>query len=236
MIPGYIEKNHIDMQYFKGQEYKSFADFFGRKRDDISCDTDPDVLISPCDSLLSIYSITKDMNIPMKGSQYRLCDIVPDEETAKKLMDGICLVFRLQASDYHHFCAFDDVTIKDTQYIPGELHSVQPIACEKLPVYRLNRRWWTKLDTAHFGEAVQVEVGAMMVGGVHFAKASGSLCRGDEMGNFELAGSTIILMLPAEVKEKLTFEPKLSVALNGESEVSVSIGERIGTLKKAKEV
>lgn len=230
IIPGYIKKRHIDMQDFQGQEYHSFAEFFSRKRDTGYYVLNPEVLISPCDGLLSIYSIQEDLNIPMKGSHYRLVDLVPDEAVAEQFMDGICLVFRLQASDYHHFCAFDDAVISKTGFIPGELHSVQPIACEKLPVYRLNRRWWSQLNTTHFGNALQIEVGAMLVGGVHFAKESGWLSRGEEMGNFELAGSTILLMLSANVSKHLEFANEFSDAYNGVREIPVRMGEKIGVL------
>ncbi len=235
MIPGYIAKHGISMKDFEGQEYRSFAEFFGRKLDSLSCVMEPDVLISPCDSLLSVFPITADMNIPMKGSHYRLCDLIPDERVASSLTGGVCLVFRLRPIDYHHFCAFDDATIEKANFIPGLLHSVQPIACEKLPVFRLNRRWWSLLHTAHFGDVVQLEVGAMMVGGVHFVKESGEFRRGDDFGNFELAGSTIVLLLPAAVRERLAFDAKFVGAFNGEKEAPVFIGERIGVLTDAKE-
>ena len=230
MIPGYIKKHQIDMQDFQGQNYRSFAEFFSRKRDTVLNSRSPKVLMSPCDGLLSVYSITGDMHLDMKGSSYRLTDIIPDPVIAKHFLDGICLVFRLQASDYHHFCAFDGAMLSKAHFIPGQLHSVQPIACEKVPVYRLNRRWWSLLDTDHFGMAVQVELGAMLVGGVHFAKESGRLNRGDAMGNFELAGSTILLLLSSEVRERLTLYSRYQETLMGSVEVPVRMGEEIGEL------
>lgn len=233
MIPGYIAKHQVDMQDFQGQDYGSFAEFFARKRYGSSFSSNPEVLISPCDGLLSIYPITEDLIIPMKGSHYRMVDLIPDEAVAEQLAGGICLVFRLQASDYHHFCAFDDAVVTKANFIPGKLHSVQPIACETLPVYRLNRRWWSQLYTAHFGNAVQIEVGAMLVGGVHFMKESGWFYRGDEMGNFELSGSTVLLMLSSEVREQLNMQPGFSDAFGGKTEIPVSMGEGIGVLTDA---
>lgn len=234
-IKGYIERHQINMHDFKGQYYKSFAEFFARKKDVVSCILNPKVLISPCDGLVSIYPITEDLNILMKGSNYRLIDLIPEKTVSEQLMGGICLVFRLQAFDYHHFCAFDEAIIKTVNYIPGELHSVKPIVCEKIPVYKLNRRWWSLLYTAHFGNVVQIEVGAMLVGGVHFVKEYGCIYRGNEMGNFELAGSTIILMLSSKVRELLSFESKFSDAFYGKVEIPVSIGEGIGSLTDSKE-
>ena len=141
------------------------------------------------------------------------------------------MVFRLQASDYHHFCSFDDLTLKETHFIPGKLHSVQPIACETVPVYRLNRRWWSILDTDHFGQAIQVEVGAMMVGGVAFEREKGSFQKGEEMGCFVLAGSTIMLFVNSSARERLEFIEPFTDAMNGEKEVPVTMRETIGRLK-----
>ena len=231
MIRRYIRKNKIDMKPFKEQRYDSFADFFSRKKDMSSCVIRPETLISPCDGLLTVYPVTDKMILPMKGSHYRLKDLVRDKKLAETFKGGLCLVFRLQASDYHHFCCFDDAELMMTRHIPGQLHSVQPIACDYFPVYRLNRRWWSLLDTIHFSRAVQIEVGAMMVGGVSFVKEEGWFERGEEMGSFELAGSTIILLLDSSVRDRLELDASFRTALEGREEVPVKMGEAIGVLK-----
>lgn len=231
MIRRYIRKYKIDMKPFAGQKYDSFADFFGRKRDVSSCVITPGALISPCDGLLTMYPVTEKMSLPMKGSRYRLKDLVRDKKLAESFKGGLCLVFRLQASDYHHFCCFDDANLLMTRHIPGQLHSVQPIACEYFPVYRLNRRWWSLLDTIHFGKAVQIEVGAMMVGGVNFLKDRGWFERGEEMGSFQLAGSTIILLLDSSVRERLEMDASFRTCMRGREEVPVKMGQAIGVLK-----
>ena len=233
MIRRYIRKNSIDMTPYQGQEYSSFADFFARKKGAVPFDRDPSSLISPCDGLLSVYPVTQDLVVPMKGSRYRLQDLLPEDD-ALLFQDGICLVFRLEASDYHHFCCFDDGVLIKTRYIPGALHSVQPIALDRYPVFRLNRRWASLLETKHFGKAEQVEVGAMMVGGISFAVKEGAFHRGDEMGNFELAGSTILLFLTSKTGKHLKFSDEISSALEQNTEVRVRIGKKIGALQDEK--
>jgi len=111
------------------------------------------------------------------------------------------------------------------------LHSVQPIACESVPVYRLNRRWWSILETAHFDRVIQVEVGAMAVGGVHFQKQCGHFAKGCEMGHFELMGSTILLFLKPEIVSGLELKEDFHPAMNGQQEVPVAMGQGIGELK-----
>lgn len=230
-IPRYIKKHKIDMRWYPKQTYDSFADFFARKKDGICFASNPKALISPCDGLLSVYPIREDMKLPLKGSMYRMMDLIPDREIAEKFRGGLCLIFRLQASDYHYFCAFDDCKVQETHFIPGQLHSVQPIACETVPVYRLNRRWWSLINSAAFGQVVQIEIGAMLVGGVSFRPGiGGMLQRGDEMGNFELAGSTIILMLNAEAGRQLELMLPCRMAVGGGIEIPVKMGEGIGIL------
>lgn len=231
LISRYIKKHNIDMSEFEGQEYKTFAEFFARKKESNSFLADRNFLISPCDGMLSIYQVSNLMNIPMKGSTYRLTDLIPDRNIAKYYRDGLCLVFRLQAKDYHHFITFDDATILETNFVKGQLNSVMPIACEKVHVFKLNRRWWSILETKNFGRAVQIEVGAMMVGGVKFTKNEGWLWRGEEMGNFEIAGSTIVVLLSAKVRRKLEFLDFVKSARRGE-EVPVKMGEGVAVIKE----
>lgn len=231
LIPWYIHQNQLDMKPFHGQHYLSFAGFFARKKADCAVEQDPNVFISPCDGLLTVYPISQNLRILMKGSRYRLKDLISDPEIAQSLHGGYCFVFRLQAKDYHHFCCFDDAALSTTIYIPGQLHSVQPIACDTVPVFRLNRRWWSVLDTAHFGTAVQIEVGAMLVGGVRFAREQGRFRRGEEMGNFELAGSTIVLLVSESVRKRLHLYEPFVASLGGYKEVPVRMGQGIGVLK-----
>ena len=229
LIPRYIKRNGIDMSPYQGQRYRSYAEFFARSKAAAAFVSAPEELISPCDGLLSAYPVTHALDIPMKGSHYHLTDLLPSPELAENFCGGLCLVFRLEASDYHHFCCFDDACLLARGFIPGQLHSVQPIACDRVPVYRLNRRWWCLMETRNFGLAAQIEVGAMLVGGVRFTRPEGRMHRGDEMGYFELAGSTVLLLLGPEVRKRLKLFPPFTEALEGR-EVRTSMGEKLGRL------
>ncbi len=232
MIKGFIRKNGIDMTPFRENEYGSFAQFFCRQKEVEFTDYPSDTLISPCDSSLSLYSISDDLILAMKGSHYRLEDLRPHKPTADRFKDGLCLVFRLQATDYHRFHALDSMDITETHFIEGELHSVQPIALENFPVYRINRRWWHLLKTDTFGTAAQIEVGAMMVGGVSLTKETGKLERNQEFGYFTLAGSTIILLLEKKTKDELRLQKRFEDIIDTALEIPVSVGEALGTKAK----
>ena len=110
-------------------------------------------------------------------------------------------------------------------FIPGMLHSVQPVACSSYPVYTLNRRSWCLMATEHFGPVVQTEIGALIVGGIVNYFENTRFSRGMEKGHFELAGSTIVLLFePGRIR----LLPEIENGMTGDREVRVEMGQRIG--------
>lgn len=226
IIARYARRNNIHLDPDK--KFGSFRDFFVRTRPDRAVDPTPGHLISPCDGLLSAYTIREDSSFAIKGSHYRLADLLQDEELARNYHGGDCLIFRLRASDYHHYCYIDDGYQGQCHQIPGVLHSVQPIACETYPVYVLNRRCWSLLTTEHFGPVVQTEIGALIVGGIYNGLENARFRKGMEKGHFELAGSTIVLLFQ---KDRIKLLPELAAQLTDEREVLVDQCMLIGTAK-----
>ena len=108
---------------------------------------------------------------------------------------------------------------------------MQPIACEQYPIFTLNRRSWCLLDTAHFGPVVQTEIGALIVGGIVNLNTVGPFCRGQEKGYFDLAGSTIVLLMEPERVELL---PELMATLESGQETRVRQGQWIGSRQEGK--
>lgn len=221
LVPRYIRKYHISMEDFQGQHYRTFAEFFARKKEETVVDPVPSHFVSPADGWLSAYPIRPDSSFSIKRSYYRLCDLMDDPELAEKYSDGLCLIIRLTPGDYHHYSFIDDGSLGRYQYIEGMLHSVQPVACGKVPVYRLNRRCWTLLETEHFGPVVQVEIGALAVGGIVNNYDVPEFGRGDDKGYFALCGSTIVLLVE---KGQIELLPEISSALETRREYRVSQG------------
>ena len=226
VIPGYIRRNQIPMEQFREERYRTFRDFFVREKKSLAVDPDPSHLISPCDGWLSTCPIDAHSCFAIKGSHYGLGDLLQDPELARDFHGGTCLIFRLCASDYHHYCYIDDGTLERSQYIEGELLSVQPVACAAYPVYTPNRRVWSLLQTAHFGPVIQTEIGALVVGGIVNRPAPNGFHRGEEKGRFELSGSTITLLLQ---KDRAALLPQLAQQLTDGREVRVTYGMQIGT-------
>lgn len=229
LIGWYIKRNGIVVTKAEKDSYRSFRDLFVRTRAPESIDITPEHLISPCDGWLSAYKINEYSQFSIKNSYYRIRDFLQDEVLEQNYRNGICLVFRLCASDYHHYCYIDNGFQGKNHHIPGVLHSVQPIAAEKYPIYVLNKRCWCLLTTEHFGPVVQCEIGALVIGGIFNERENARFCKGTEKGHFELSGSTIVLLFePGQIQLNHTILEQLAM----HEEVRVSQGQWIGIAER----
>lgn len=226
VIKRFAKRNGIAMAESELKGFRTYRDFFIRKKENLPFDKNPNHLISPCDGLLSVFPIREDSTFAIKNSHYRVCDFLRDEALADKYLGGTCLVFRLCVSDYHHYCYVDDGYQGENHSIPGVLHSVQPIACENFPVFVLNKRSWCLMETENFGPVVQCEIGALVVGGIVNDLENTNISKGTEKGHFELAGSTIVLLLEAD---RIEINAELQKKLSENEEVRVSLGQWIAT-------
>jgi phosphatidylserine decarboxylase len=199
-VPKFIKKNNIDTSIYNLDNINSFNDFFSRKiKDGVRIiDNDNNHLISPCDSKMQAYPISKDKIFEIKNSYYRISDLLKNEELASYFDGGYALIFRLCVDDYHRYCYIDDGHKYDNVHIDGYFHTVNPIALDKYKVYLENTREYTLIDTKNFGKVVQMEVGAMMVGKIvnHDIK---EFKRGEEKGYFLFGGSTIVIIVKENV-------------------------------------
>ena len=224
-IARFAAKNDIALSREELSKFPTYRDFFLRERALVPVDGTPGHLISPCDGWLSAYSIAPDSTFAIKGSRYRVRDLLGDGALAENYEGGTCLVFRLCASDYHHYCYIDDGYQGPNHFMEGQLHSVQPIACEHYPIFTLNRRSWCLLQTEHFGPVIETEIGALVVGGIVNAP-EGPMARGWEKGYFDLCGSTIVLLLePGRVQ----LIPAYADILDTEREQRVIQGQWVAT-------
>lgn len=225
IIKRYARKNGIALTKEQLKSYGSFRDFFARTRTGTPVDKEPSHLVSPCDGWLSAFKISADSCFDIKNSHYRVSDFLCDESLAKKYENGDILIFRLCANDYHHYSYIDGGYQGENHFIEGELHSVQPIVCEKIPIYVKNRRSWCLLETDNFGSVVQCEIGALVVGGIVNRLDGGRFEKGSEKGHFDLSGSTIVLMLEPN---KTELNADITEALLHSEEVRVTEGQFIG--------
>lgn len=227
LIKGFVKKNGIDLSQYESDGFKCFNDCFCRK---IKAGLRPvsdgeNELVSPCDGLLSAYKIDGESVFDIKGSLYTVSDLVADSEIAKGYEGGYCLVFRLCVNHYHRYIYIDDATKEENVFIKGKLHTVRPIALESLPVFKRNCREYTVMHTASFGDVIQIEVGALLVGKIKNHHGKATVSRGQEKGTFLYGGSTIILLLK---KDAVNIDEKYLLATAEGEEVDVLMGQTIG--------
>jgi len=226
-IKRFIRSGGIDMNDYPQRPYHSFNDFFTRqvKNGARTVDSRPEALVAPCDARLSVYPIESDSSFVIKGGRYTVASMLRSEDLARSFNGGICLIFRLAVDNYHRYCFFDSGTKGQRVFLPGVLHTVHPLALECCDIYKENAREYTVLHTDHFGDAVQVEVGAMMVGRICNCHSAENFVRGEEKGYFEFGGSTVVLLLKKDAA-KVDSE-FLSNTAQG-FETVVKMGEAIG--------
>lgn len=228
MIKKFILKNNIDMNDFESIKYKSYNEFFTRKilPEKRKISDEPTHFISPCDSKLTAYKITKDAVFNIKGTNYSVEELLKNSELASRYIGGTILIFRLSVADYHRYCYIDDGYQEKNIHIKGVLHTVQPVSLKRYNIYKENSREYTALHTNHFGDIIQVEVGALLVGKIKNLHENCTFKKGEEKGYFEFGGSTICLLVPSNV---LIDREILDNTQNG-LETCVKYGERIGEI------
>lgn len=228
LIKRFIRSSDIDTSQYVMYNFPSYNAFFTRsvKPEMRPVDMTPQHLISPCDSKLSVYRIDRKSIFRIKGSRYRISDLIDHKFLADRFNGGLCLIFRLEVDDYHRYCYIDSGVKTGNTFIEGVLHTVNPIALEKYNIYKRNSREYTLIHTDNFGDVIQVEVGAMMVGRICNHDEAGPVKRGQEKGMFEFGGSTIVVLLE---KGKASIDKDILKNSSEGYETIVKYGEKIGT-------
>lgn len=228
IIPSFVKKNHIDLGIYEKQEFDSYNAFFTRK---IKAEQRPineqkNVLISPSDGKVTAYPITQEGRFWIKHTQYTAAQLLKDERLAERYMGGWIYVIRLTVDDYHRYCYVADGRKSRQRKIRGVLHTVNPVANDYYPIYKMNSREYCLLKTKELGTILLMEVGALMVGKINnHEEDSAQVKRGDEKGMFEFGGSTIVVMT-----EPGMAEPDKDIIHNtkAQAETLVKMGGPIG--------
>ena len=196
LISKFIERNEINMDIYEECDYSSFNDFFTRKikPDCRPVPEDLDVLISPCDCLATVYPIQENTTFSIKNTEYTLRSLLLSPRLAKRFRGGYAYVLRLTVEDYHRYLYSVSGKQSKNYHIDGTFHTVNPIANDYLPIYKENTREYTVIRSKEFGDVLQMEVGALLVGKISNHKQSTVVTRGEEKGFFEYGGSTIVVL------------------------------------------
>lgn len=206
----------LDLADARTTRFRSLRDCFIRDLRPGARPVDPDrgTLASPCDGIVGACGrIAGTELLQIKGSPYRLRDLLREGELEEVYRDGCYLTLRLTAGMYHRFHAPHDCEVEQVDHIPGDFWNVNPPALRRVDrLFCRNERALVRTKLAATGHAVTlVPVAAILVAGIRLHCAGGLLgprhggpdrirCRaayqkGEEMGWFE-HGSTIIVLAP----------------------------------------
>jgi phosphatidylserine decarboxylase len=203
-IPEFVNRYGIDITELTLPitDYPSFNAFFSRQLQPYArpFTTSPQVFCAPGDGKVWVYpQLYRHMPLAVKGQSIRLDALLPSSIDTNRYHNGAALVLRLAPQDYHRFHFPDGGLAQAAAYIPGEYHSVNPLALTKVPaVYCRNQRVITQVDTDHFGRIAYVEVGALTVSSIVQTYQPGRVSKGQEKGYFQYGGSTLILLFEPE--------------------------------------
>ncbi len=229
LIGPFVRSHGIDLSDYEDREYASYNDFFTRKLAPGArriCG-EPEVFVSPCDSRLSVYKIGERSVFSIKHTGYTVKSLLRSRKLAERFIGGYVWIFRLCVEDYHRYIFVDGGETSRNVRIPGVFHTVNPIANDRFPIYKENTREYSLLRSEHFGDVLQMEVGAMLVGRIENRVSEERVHRGQEKGNFAFGGSTVILMT-----QRGTVRPDQDIIRNSVRgiETRVRLGERVGAL------
>lgn len=228
-INKYIKKNNINLKEYEQVKYKSYNEFFTKKilSNKRPINMNENILISPCDSKISIYTINEDLTLRVKDSYYNI-DTLVGKNIISEYVDGYALVFRLSEKDYHRYCYIDNGKKSDNIHINGVFHTVQKISLDKYNFYKTNDREYTILNTNNFDKIVEVEIGAMCIGKIKNLHKNYKFKKGEEKGYFEFGGSTIVLLIKKNIVD---IDKDILDNSKNDIETIVKYGERIGIKK-----
>lgn len=175
-------------------------------------DTDPAVLISPCDGVIGAFGDIAGLQVlQAKGFPYTIDELLGGAERAQGHRDGRYLTLRLKSSMYHRFHAPCAGSVDTIEYLSGDTWNVNPVALRVVErLYCRNERVVIPLQAADRSESVTlVAIAAILVASIRLAGLPHPLdlaysgatrlalnrCyrKGEEMGYFE-HGSTIVLL------------------------------------------
>ncbi|MBQ8586599.1 MAG: phosphatidylserine decarboxylase [Oscillospiraceae bacterium] len=221
----FIKQYHIDVSDCTKQHFDNFNDFFTRQRKRYVDQTGEGELPAIADSKLLAMPIDENSRFEIKGVPYTVEELLENSELAKKFLGGYCLIFRLAPDDYHRYVYPDGGSREQSVLIKGVLHTVNPIAAD-MKVYRRNTRCYQLLHTAHFGDVLQIEVGALLVGKIcNHLDAPGKMEKLQEKGYFAYGGSTVILLLQ---KDRVQMDADILEHSARGIETKIHLGEKIG--------
>ncbi len=228
----YVRMMGLDMSEFESPaSYPTLNALFTRQfRKMRSFSTNPQEMISPCDSLITeCGTIQNNLALQIKGMSYSVDEVlgtaVP-QASKEAVHDGYFINFYLSPRDYHRYHAPIDMEVVRAVHIPGKLYPVNiPSLKKQIDLFIENERVVLECLSANGKRFFLILVGALNVGKMevsfepriqtntlpepsHYDYAGKKLGKGDDFGCFQM-GSTIVMLC-----ERGMIEPMIGAGEN----------------------
>lgn len=205
------------------ENYINFNDFFTRslKPEKRPISSNAADIVSPVDGTISqIGDIKQNQLIQAKKIDYNLQALLGGSaKLSAQFQGGKFATLYLAPQDYHRVHIPYSGELKEMIYVPGRLFSVDAQTTTELPnLFVRNERVITLFSTP-IGPMAVILVGAMLVGSIntpwegiiapaskrhiyhwHYLDNKISLLKGQEVGQFQLGSTVIILFAPDRMK------------------------------------
>ncbi|MDP4083432.1 MAG: phosphatidylserine decarboxylase [Bacillota bacterium] len=205
-------------------EFPTLHDLFIRrlKAGKRKIDSDPNSVVSPVDAVIEDIGVIRETSeMEVKGKTYSVLDMLGDQDTVRKYLNGSYIILYLSPSHYHRIHS----------PITGMVNRQWTLGSKSFPVNKWGLKYGRKTLSKNYrviteiktssGYVSVVKVGAMFVNSINVIHEGNKLEKGSEMAYFSF-GSTVILLF-----EKGIFQLDHSIQIPKE----IKVGEKLGILK-----
>lgn len=176
---------------------------------------DPDAVVSPADSRVTIGSLRGGSLLPIKGKFFEMSVLLQRAHWVRRFEHGDVAIFRLTPDQYHYNHTPVAGVVRDVYEVPGAYHACNPTAAVEIATpLSMNRRVVTIFDTdvvggTGVGIVAMVEVVALMIGGIEqrYSTTGYRDPRPLRIGDFVERGVPKSLYRPGSSTDVLLFEP-----------------------------
>jgi len=226
LIHGFIRHYNVDMSLAAEENpnnYINFNHFFTRslKPEKRPISDDSRDIVSPVDGSISqIGDIKENQLIQAKKIDYNLQALLGGSaKLAAQFQGGKFATLYLAPQDYHRVHSPYDGELKEMIHVPGRLFSVDAQTTKELPNLFVRNERVISLFSTPIGPMAVILIGAMLVGSIsitwegviaptskrhiyhwHYLDNKISLLKGQEIGQFQLGSTVIILFAPNRMK------------------------------------
>lgn len=249
----FIKQYAMDMSIYDPSDYREYFtvnDWFIRRlrtgaRPVAAGDK---VMVSPADARTLAFDAVGNSKVWIKGGVFTVAELMDDipggqgHGLSTNYTSGHMLISRLAPQDYHRFHMPLDGKLVHKILVSGTFWSVGKDAATSGNYAFYNERTVMVFENKDVGRFAYIAIGATCVGSVNIEvrdanrtifpyKVGDELKKGDELGNMQFGGSTVITLFPTGT---VLWDDDLRYAASLPVESYLQMGQRIGILTSAR--